>query len=117
MELSPELIVAVSGLLLGVGNIIAARRKSAAEARDIDAGAAGKLSDSAVKLVNELQEQLQKQSDRIDKLEILARSQEATIAEQGGIIMQLRDRVAHLESENGNLRAENEQLRRGGNKL
>ncbi len=37
--------------------------------------------------------------------------QDATIQEQGALIMQLRERVKSLEYENGILKAENEQLR------
>lgn len=139
MEITPELIVAMLGFILGVGNIVAARRKSLADARGVDADAAKKLSDTAANLageiqthvVDELKRQLTVYSERIDRLEILAAHQEekiaeqgkrladqdTTIKEQGGVIMQLRDRVTHLETENGNLKAENAALKSRGGKL
>ncbi len=117
MEITPELIVAILGLIGAGLNYWYTKNKTSAEARDIEATAAGKLSDSAVKLVNELQEQLTQQAGRIDRLEQLTKEQERTIQEQGGVIMQLRDRVTHLETENGNLKAENAALKNRGGKL
>lgn len=139
MELTPELIVAVSGLVLGLANIYAARRKSLADARGADADAAKKLSDTAANLAGEIQthvvDELKKQltiySERIDRLELLTAHQEekiaeqgkrladqdTTIKEQGAVIMQLRQRVGDLEHENGRLKIENDQLKQRGNKL
>ena len=139
MEITPELIVAVTGLVLGLANIYAARRKSLADARGVDADAAKKLSDTAANLadeiqihvVDELKNQLKIYSDRIDRLEILTAHQEQllseqghkiaeqdiTIKEQGGIIMSLRQRVTDLEHENGRLKTENDQLKQRGGKL
>ena len=139
MEITPELIVAVTGLVLGLANIYAARRKSLADARGVDADAAKKLSDTAANLadgiqihvVDELKNQLGIYSARIDRLEILTAHQEQllseqghkiaeqdiTIKEQGGIIMSLRQRVTDLVHENGRLKTENDQLKQRGGKL
>ena len=139
MEITPELIVAVTGLVLGLANIYAARRKSLADARGVDADAAKKLSDTAanfadeiqIHVVDELKKQLGIYSARIDRLEILTAYQEQllseqghkiaeqdiTIKEQGGIIMSLRQRVTDLEHENGRLKTENDQLKQRGGKL
>lgn len=124
MDLSPELVIAVIGLLGTIANYWYTRNKTTAEARAIEADAAGELSKSAVLLVNELQEQMTRQQTRIEeqinrvnRLEHLVREQEATIAEQGAIILQLRERVTHLEAENGRLKIENEQLKQRGSKL
>lgn len=139
MEITPEIILALIGIV-GTGlNYWYTRTRVAAEARTIQADAALKLSDAAAGLageiqthiVDELKAQLQKYADRVDRLEALAVHQEqllteqghkiaeqdVTIKEQGGIIMQLRQRVSDLENENGHLRRENDQLKQRGGKL
>ena len=124
MEITPELIVGIVGIVGAGLNYWYTKNKTSAEARDIEATAAGRMADSAVKLVNELQEQLTTQAERIDRLEKLTREQEKTIAghqvtiqEQGAVIMQLRQRVGDLEHENGRLKIENDQLKQRSNRL
>lgn len=139
MEITTEIVIALIGVLGAGLNYWYTRTRVAAEARTIEADAAHKLSETAAGLageiqthiVDELKTQLQKYADRIDRLEILTAHQEqlineqghkiaeqdVTIKEQGGIIMSLRQRVSDLEHENGNLRKENDQLKRRGGKL
>lgn len=146
MEITPEIIIALIGILGAGLNYWYTRTRVAAEARTIEADAAHKLSETAAGLageiqthiVDELKGQLQKYADRIDRLELLTTHQEelltiqgkrisdqdaiireqgVTIKEQGGVIMQLRQRVSDLENENGHLRRENDQLRQRGGKL
>lgn len=139
MQITPELIVAIVGIVGAGLNYWYTRSKSAAESRDIDATAAKKLSEAAATLsgeiqehiVNELKHQLKIYSERIDRLELLTAHQEQKLAEQDATIREQGKRIAeqdttikeqgkritYLEHENGNLKAENEQLRRGGNKL
>ena len=139
MQITPELIIALAGIIGAGLNYWYTKNKGAAEARDIDATAAGKLASAAATLsseiqehvVNELKHQLNIYSARIDRLEILTAHQEQllseqghkiaeqdiTIKEQGGIIMQLRQRVTDLEHENGRLKTENDQLKQRGGKL
>ena len=139
MEITPEIILALIGILGTILNYRYTRTRVAAETRTIEADAAQKLSETAAGLageiqthvVDELKSQLQKYADRIERLEALATHQEQllteqghklaeqdiTIKEQGGIIMSLRQRVSDLEHENGNLRKENDQLKQRGGKL
>ena len=146
MEITPEITLALIGIMGTVINFWYTRNRVAAEARTIEADAAHKLSETAAGLageiqthiVDELKTQLQKYADRIDRLELLTTHQEellttqgkriseqdavireqgATIKEQGGVIMQLRQRVSDLENENGHLRRENDQLKQRGGKL
>lgn len=139
MEITPEIVIALIGIVGAGLNYWYTRTRVAAETRTIEADAARKLSETAAGLageiqthvVDELKSQLQKYAERIDRLEALATHQEQllteqghklaeqdiTIKEQGGIIMSLRQRVSDLEHENGNLRKENDQLKQRGGKL
>ena len=132
MDITPELVISLLAIIGAGLNYWYTKNKGAAEARDIDATAAGRLASAAATLsgeiqehvVNELKHQLKIYSDRIDRLEILTAHQEqklseqdATIREQGGVIMQLRQRVTDLEHENGRLKTENDQLKQRGGKL
>jgi len=146
MEITPEIVIALIGVLGAGLNYWYTRTRVAAEARTIEADAAHKLSETAAGLageiqthiVDELKTQLQKYADRIDRLEMLTTHQEelltaqgkrisdqdaiireqgATIKGQGEVITQLRQRVSDLENENGHLRRENDQLRQRGGKL
>lgn len=132
MDITPELVISLLAIVGAGLNYWYTKNKGAAEARDIDATAAGRLASAAATLsgeiqehvVNELKHQLKIYSDRIDRLEILTAHQEqklseqdATIREQGGVIMQLRQRVTDLEHENGRLKTENDQLKQRGGKL
>lgn len=106
-------------------------RKSNAESGKIQAESQVTLGDGWVKLVNELQEQLDKQHGQIlqlvtesekwklERQSMLAKLDEnqREIDELTSVLGIVRDRVSKLEAENEQLRQENGRLKARGNRL
>lgn len=132
METTPTtIIVTIINAILAAVTIYSTRRKTGAEATKTDAEASQIIGGVWKQIATELQEQLDKQDRRMDAMRSemddlhkhqteqgkQLKSQDATIAEQGGIIMQLRQRVTDLELEKARLQAENHALRSRSGRL
>ena len=131
METPTTIIVTIINAILAAITLYSTRRKTGADATKTDAEASQIIGGVWKQIATELQEQLDKQDRRMDamrsEMDDLHRhqveqdkrlqSQDATIAEQGGIIMQLRQRVTDLENENAALKLENNTLRGGRGRL
>ncbi len=97
MEITPELIVAAGGVILGVANILSARRKAIADAgkthaetlvAEADAAqklsvvAAGLAGEIQTRIVDKLEGQITSAAGKIDRLEKMVDAQELKLDEQ-----------------------------------
>lgn len=122
MEITPELIVAAGGIILGVANILSVRRKSlaeagktAAETKVTEADAAQKLSEVAASLAGEIQTrivdklegQITSAAGKIERLENVVDAQELKLDEQEAMLheqgKQIRQQAAIIAEQDRRL--------------